>query len=76
MFLDEITELLTSVIPKYNNLIIIGDFNMHIDDITNPENLIFKNTMEALGIPQQVRTHTHKQGSIFNLILHRRQQST
>ena len=26
-----------SPVPKYNNLIIMGDFNMHIDDITNPE---------------------------------------
>ena len=49
MFLFEITELLTALIPKYNNLIIMGDFNMHIDDITNAENLIFNDTMEALG---------------------------
>ena len=49
MFLDELTELLTSLIPKYNNLIIMGDVNMHIDDITNLENLIFNDTMEALG---------------------------
>ena len=26
---------------------------MHIDDITNPENLIFNDTMEALGLSQQ-----------------------
>ena len=55
MFLVEITELLTALIPKYNNLIIMGDFNMHIDDITNAENLIFNDTMEALGLSQQVR---------------------
>ena len=47
MFLDEITELLTALIPKYNNLIIMGHFNMHIDDISNVENLIFNDTMEA-----------------------------
>ena len=68
MFLDEITELLTALIPKYNNLIIMGDFNMHIDDITNVENLIFKDTMEALGLSQQVRTPTHRQGNILDLI--------
>ena len=68
MFLDEITELLTSPIPKYNNLIIMGDFNMHIDHITNLENQIFNDTMEALGLSQQVRTPTHKQGNILDLI--------
>ena len=33
----KIMQQTTSLIPKYNNLVIIGDFNMHIDDITNPE---------------------------------------
>ena len=68
MFLDEITELLTALIPKYNNLIIMGDFNMHIDDRTNAENLIFNDTMEALALLQQVRTSTHRQGNILYLI--------
>ena len=53
MFLDEITELLTASTPKYNNLIIMGDFSMHNDDITNAENLIFNDTGEALGLSPQ-----------------------
>ena len=65
MFLDEITELLTALIHKYNNLTIMGDFNMHIDDITN---VIFNDTMEALWLSQQVRTPTHRQGNILDLI--------
>ena len=31
-FLDEITELLTSKLPNMENAIILGDFNMHIED--------------------------------------------
>ena len=46
----------------------MGDFNIHIGDITNAENLIFKDTMEALGLSQQVRTPTHSQGNILDLI--------
>ena len=30
MFLDEITELLMALIPKYNNITLLGDLNMHI----------------------------------------------
>ena len=41
---------------------------MHIYDITNPENLIFNDTMKALGLSQQVRTPTHRQGNILDLI--------
>ena len=66
--LEKITELLTCLLSKCNNLIIMGDFNMHIDDITNPENLIFNDTMEVLGLSQQVRTLTHNQGNILDLI--------
>ena len=74
MFLDEITKLLTTLISKYNNLIIMGDFNMHIDDITNVENLIFKDTMEALQLTSkdphsQARQHPR-------LHIHRGQQPT
>ena len=68
MFLDEIMELLTALIPKYNNLIIMGDFNIHIDDITNLENLIFNDTMEELGLSQQVKTPIQRQGNILDLI--------
>ena len=61
MFLDEITELLTALIPKYNNIMLPGDFNMHIEDISIPDNIIFNDTMEALGYIQHVKSHTNKQ---------------
>ena len=31
MFIDEMTDLLTDKIPKYSNLIILGDFNISAD---------------------------------------------
>ena len=34
MFIDEITDLLEGMIGKYNNIVILGDLNMHIDDPT------------------------------------------
>ena len=46
----------------------MGDFNMHIDDIMNVDNLIFNDTMEALGLSQQVRTPTHRQGNTLDMI--------
>ena len=39
-FLDEITKLLTSTLPNMENAIILGDFNMHREDLTdNKSNL-------------------------------------
>ena len=68
MFLDEIMELLTTLIPKYNNILLLTDFNMHIEDIDNADNIIFNDTMEALILIQHVKSSTHKQGNILDLI--------
>ena len=67
MFLDEITELLMALIPKYN-IRLLGDFNMHLKDISNLDNIIFNHTMEALELIQHVKSPTHKQGNILDLI--------
>ena len=53
-FLDEITELLTSKLPNMENAIILGDFNMHIEELTDNNSQIFVDTMEALGLQQNV----------------------
>ena len=50
MFLDEVTELLMALIPKYNNIMLVDNFNMHIEDTSSPDNIIFNDTMEALGL--------------------------
>ena len=47
---------------------VLGDFTMHIEDTSNPENIIFNDTMEALGLIQHVKSSTHKQGNILDLI--------
>ena len=49
MFIDEITDLLTENIPKYLNLIILGDFNISTENLSNPHTVIFNDTMTALG---------------------------
>ena len=35
---------------NHTNLVILGDFNIHTQDIGNPDSLIYSNTMEALGL--------------------------
>ena len=56
-----------TLISKYN-IFLLGNFNMHIEDISNADNIIFNNTMEALGLIQQVKSPTNRQGNILNLI--------
>ena len=66
-FLDEPTELLTTRLPNLENPIILGDFNMHIEDTSNYNSKIFVNTMEALGLKQHITAPTHYQGNVLDL---------
>ena len=69
MFIDDIINHLTSLLPTTTNNIILGDFNMHLNNI-NPNNaIIFKDTLTALGVIQHVTTSTHAKGNILDLIL-------
>ena len=68
IFLDEITELLTSKLPNMENTIILGDFNMHIEDPNDYNSKTFVNMMEALGLKQHVVEPTHQKGNILDLI--------
>ena len=68
MFIDEITDLLTDNIPKYSNLIILGDFNISTENVPNPDTVTFNDTMAALGLLQHVQGPTHKIGNMLDLI--------
>ena len=68
MFIDEITELQEDMIGTYNNMVILGDLNMHIDDLTNADLYIFNDTMHAFGFKQHVTLPTHKCSHILHLV--------
>ena len=60
MFIHEITQLLEGRIGKYNSMVIMGDLNMHVDDLTNADSYIFNDTMHAFGFKQHVTSPTCK----------------
>ena len=67
MFLDELMDHLTEWMSSFKNILIGGNFNIHIDDTEDPDAQIFNNTMEALGL-QHVMFQTHQAGNILDLI--------
>ena len=58
IFLDELTELLTTKLPNMENAIILGDFNIHIENTNDYKSNIFLDTMAALGLKQHVTEPT------------------
>ena len=55
MFLDDLTDYLTEWMVSFRNIIICGEFNIHIDDPNDTEAQIFNDTMEVLELQQHVR---------------------
>ena len=68
MFIDTIMEYLTDVLAKHKNNVILGDFNIHTEDLSSSNTVIFNDTMEALGLEQHVKFLTHRCGNTLDLI--------
>ena len=68
MFLDDLTECLTTSLVRDDNLLLVGDFNMHVNNIEDPDATTLLDTMEALGLNQKVNFPTHKSGNTLDLV--------
>ena len=68
MFINDLTDLLTNLLSTVTNKIILGDLNMHVEDFSDTDAVIFNNTMRALGLDQNVTRSTHIHGNILDLI--------
>ena len=55
--------LLVDIVASNTKLVILGDFNIHVNDVNDPNASIFLDIMTALGLKQHVRGPTHKTGN-------------
>ena len=68
MFLDEITEWMVDSLVEDTNVIIAGDFNLHISNKNDDDAHNLLDTFAALGLDQHVGLPMHKSGNILDLI--------
>ena len=68
-FIDEFLEFLVHFIPKYQNFIITGDFNLHMDNSNDLYGNILKDNIKALGLDQHVNFPTHHSGHTLDLVI-------
>ena len=68
MFINDVTDHLITLLSTATNNIILGDFNMHNNDINSNDACTFLGTFTALGLTQHVTTSTHVKGNILNLM--------
>ena len=67
-FLDQVSELLQIVLTNHKNLVILGDFNIAIQDLGNPDSNTYRDTMITLGHTQHINQATHNQGNTLEHI--------
>ena len=61
---------MVETITSYHNLIIIGDFNLHLNDLDDPDTEFFIDTIKTLGLQQEVNFSTHNGGNILDAVMH------
>ena len=68
-FTDEFLEKYAEFGVKYNNMLIVGDFNIHVEDVTSGDAEQFIDMCKAIGLDQHVNFTTHHHGHTLDLVL-------
>ena len=68
-FIDQFTDLLREELPKHQDLIIMGDINIHINDSEDQDAQTLLNTLEAFNLKQHVNIQRHNLGHTLDLII-------
>ena len=71
VFKEEYPKLLESVILKHNKLLLVGDFNIHVDNPDDNLASFFIDTLSSFGLQQHVNKSTHKKSHILDLVITR-----
>ena len=67
-FFEEFTNWMETKSNEYNNIIVLGDFNIHINNDQDADANRFKDIMEALGLQQQLSFSMHRYGNTLDHI--------
>lgn len=67
-FLTEISEFLSSTLITLDRALILGDFNIHIDDQADKFASEFLKTTECFNLSQHVSSPTHNRGHTLDLV--------
>ena len=67
--MDELLDLASQLVLDFEELIITGDINVHINDVNSPDGQQFTDLCESIGLKQWITFSTHKLGNTLDLIM-------
>ena len=68
-FFTDFSTLLTQVLLGKRPILLAGDFNIHVDDISDPTARSFLDLLSAFGLSQHVHEPTHRSGHTLDLLV-------
>ena len=74
LFFDEFANYLAHVVTASGYLLIVGDFNLHVDSQNNAGRR-FTGFLQSFNLRQHVNGSTHKNGHTLDLVITREEQS-
>ena len=70
-FVEEFTPFLDDIALGKNRVMLCGDFNLHMDNVSDKKSVEFKELVEPYGLKQFVDQPTHRRNHILDLIFTR-----
>ena len=70
-FYTEFSNYLETAALSKEPLLIMGDFNIHVDMAEDPDSIKFLDLIESFGLQQHMKHATHKSGHTLDLIITR-----
>ena len=67
-FIDEFSEYIAEDLAEHGNLLITGDFNLHVNYPEDQDGEVFIDTMLTLGLDQHVTFRTHRSNNTLDLV--------
>ena len=69
-FMDEFLNLIEDVLLLSGNLLLLGDFNIHMEKPHIPETQAFIQLIDSIGLQQHVHHPMHQNGHTLDIIFH------
>lgn len=67
-YLDQVSELLQLTLTNHKNLVLLRDINIAIQDLGNLDSQTYIDTMQALGLTQNINQPTHQVGNTLDYV--------
>ncbi len=68
-YLKELADFLSDLLVNVDKALIVGDFNIHVDNTNDVLGLVFTDLINYFGVKQNITGHTHRFNHTLYLII-------